>query len=57
MTARSPLITLNNAVRLPAIGLGVFQSAPTDTVVAVETAIATGYRLIDTAASYLNEPR
>jgi diketogulonate reductase-like aldo/keto reductase len=55
MTARTPLITLNNGVKLPALGLGVFQSPPTDTVVAVETAIATGYRLIDTAASYLNE--
>jgi diketogulonate reductase-like aldo/keto reductase len=55
MTAHRPLITLNNGVTLPAIGLGVFQSPPVETVAAVETAIATGYRLIDTAASYLNE--
>jgi diketogulonate reductase-like aldo/keto reductase len=55
MTARTPLITLNNGVKLPALGLGVFQSPPAETVGAVETAIATGYRLIDTAASYLNE--
>jgi diketogulonate reductase-like aldo/keto reductase len=55
MTARSPLITLNNGVELPALGLGVFQSPPAETVGAVESAIAIGYRLIDTAASYLNE--
>jgi diketogulonate reductase-like aldo/keto reductase len=40
---------------MPAIGLGVFQSSPEDTVIAVESAIAQGYRLIDTAASYFNE--
>ena len=51
----SPLLTFNNGVQMPAIGLGVFQSSPDDTVTAVESAIAEGYRLIDTAASYFNE--
>ena len=51
----SPLLTLNDGVQMPAIGLGVFQSSPEDTVTAVESAIAGGYRLIDTAASYFNE--
>ncbi len=51
----TPLLTLNNGVQMPAIGLGVFQSSPEDTVTAVESAIAQGYRLIDTAASYFNE--
>ena len=51
----SPLLTLNNGVQMPAIGLGVFQSSPEDTVTAIESAIAAGYRLIDTAASYFNE--
>jgi diketogulonate reductase-like aldo/keto reductase len=55
MTAESPLITLNNGVQMPAIGLGVFQSPLAETVAAVEAAIAIGYQLIDTAASYLNE--
>src|SRR4051794_7414816 len=55
MTARAPIITLNNGVRMPALGLGVFQSPPAETVGAVEAAIATGYRLIDTAAAYFNE--
>jgi diketogulonate reductase-like aldo/keto reductase len=40
---------------MPALGLGVFQSSPEQTVTAVEAAIARGYRLIDTAASYFNE--
>jgi diketogulonate reductase-like aldo/keto reductase len=40
---------------MPAIGLGVFQSSPEDTVTAVESAMAEGYRLVDTAASYFNE--
>ena len=54
-TGRSPLLTLNNGVQMPALGLGVFQSSPEQTVTAVESAIAHGYRLIDTAASYFNE--
>lgn len=55
MTARTPTLTLNNGVKLPALGLGVFQSPPVETVRAVEAAIKTGYRLIDTAAAYGNE--
>ena len=56
MTGRSPLITLNNGVTMPALGLGVLnRSAPERTADAVACAIAHGYRLIDTAASYANE--
>ncbi|WP_242392237.1 aldo/keto reductase [Anaeromyxobacter oryzisoli] len=55
MTAKSPSITLDNGVQMPALGLGVFQSPPAETAAAVEAAIATGYRLIDTAAAYFNE--
>lgn len=51
----NPFLTLNNGVEMPAIGLGVFQSSPEDTVTAVESAMADGYRLVDTAASYFNE--
>ena len=32
MTTKSPLLTLNNGVQIPAIGLGVFQSSPEQTV-------------------------
>jgi len=48
-------LTLNNGVRLPAIGFGVFQSAPEETAAAVGTALDAGYRHIDTAAGYGNE--
>ena len=53
--AKIPSINLNNGLEMPALGLGVFQSPPAETAGAVEAAIATGYRLIDTAAAYLNE--
>jgi diketogulonate reductase-like aldo/keto reductase len=48
-------LTLNNGVELPPIGLGVFQTPPEETTDAVEAALTTGYRHIDTAAAYLNE--
>ena len=52
---RPRTLTLNNGVAMPVLGFGVFQSPPEETTAAVETAIADGYRLIDTAASYDNE--
>lgn len=47
---------LNNGVEMPLEGFGVFQ-VPNGEVCrkAVAEAIATGYRLIDTAAAYMNE--
>ncbi|WP_282859898.1 aldo/keto reductase [Pseudoclavibacter helvolus] len=48
-------LTLNNGVELPAIGFGVFQSAPDETAAAVTEALRVGYRHIDTAAAYGNE--
>jgi diketogulonate reductase-like aldo/keto reductase len=51
----SPLITLNNGVQMPALGLGVYRSPPERTAGVVEAAIAHGYRLVDTAAIYDNE--
>ncbi|WP_284748285.1 aldo/keto reductase [Amycolatopsis sp. RTGN1] len=50
-----PNLTLNNGVELPALGLGVFQTPPDETRAAVEAALSTGYRHIDTAAAYGNE--
>lgn len=55
MTARTPSITLNNGVEMPALGLGVFQTPPEETRHAVATAVEVGYRHIDTAAAYGNE--
>lgn len=48
-------VTLNNGVQIPALGFGVFQTAPEDTITAVAAALEDGYRLIDTAAAYGNE--
>src|SRR4051812_37522016 len=53
--ATTPVLTLNNGVTMPSLGLGVFQSPPEETAAAVETALRVGYRLIDTAAAYDNE--
>ena len=48
--------TLNNGVKMPMEGFGVFQM-PEATVCeqAVSDALSVGYRLIDTAAAYFNE--
>ena len=48
-------ITLNNGVEMPALGLGVFQTPPDETRDAVQAALGSGYRHIDTAAAYGNE--
>ena len=49
-------VTLNNGVVMPILGYGVFQIPdPQECERCVIEAIDTGYRLIDTAASYLNE--
>ncbi|MGL5956347.1 MAG: aldo/keto reductase, partial [Brevinema sp.] len=48
--------TLNNGLKMPMLGFGVFQiSEPEVCEKAVLDAIEVGYRLIDTAASYQNE--
>ena len=46
-----PFLMLNNGVEIPAVGFGVFQTPPAQTIAAVETALATGYRHVDTAAA------
>ncbi|MFD9324680.1 aldo/keto reductase [Streptomyces sp. NPDC060065] len=48
-------VTLNNGVEMPILGFGVFQIPADQTEQAVTEALATGYRLLDTAASYENE--
>lgn len=49
-------VTLNNGVKMPLEGFGVFQVPdPAVCEKAVLDAIASGYRLIDTAAAYMNE--
>ena len=56
MLAIQPTIPLNNGIELPALGFGVFQTPPDVTQASVEQALRVGYRMVDTAASYLNEP-
>ena len=49
-------VTLNNGVTLPIVGFGVFQIPDAlECARCVVDAIGVGYRLIDTAASYMNE--
>lgn len=49
-------VTLNNGVKMPVIGFGVYQVPDAEECeIAVYEALMTGYRLIDTAAGYLNE--
>lgn len=48
-------ITLNNGIKMPILGYGVFQIPPKDTQKCVEEALEVGYRHIDTAAAYNNE--
>jgi len=47
--------TLNNGLKMPTVGLGVFTFSPEDAEQAVEVALHSGYRLIDTANAYVNE--
>jgi diketogulonate reductase-like aldo/keto reductase len=49
-------VVLNNGIEMPILGFGVFQvTDPKECENGVIDAIETGYRLIDTAASYMNE--
>ncbi len=48
-------VELNNGVRMPCLGLGLWKVAPKDARDAVIHAFAAGYRLIDTAMIYGNE--
>ena len=49
-------VTLNNGIQMPILGFGVFQIAdPKECERSVIDAIGAGYRLIDTATSYMNE--
>jgi diketogulonate reductase-like aldo/keto reductase len=54
---KSPLITLNNGVQIPQLGLGVFEEDfnVSKTKNAVLTALEVGYRHIDAASVYANE--
>lgn len=48
-------VTLNNGVKMPKLGYGVYQTPPEETERCVREAIEVGYRSIDTAQAYDNE--
>ena len=48
-------LTLNNGVECPAVGIGTFMLSPADAENSVREALKMGYRLVDTAAAYVNE--
>lgn len=55
MTLNFPNYLLNNGIEMPAFGLGVYRMPPQETIDTVKGALASGYRMIDTAAVYGNE--
>jgi 2,5-diketo-D-gluconate reductase A len=55
MTNPIPTVTLNNGVKMPILGFGVYQIPAEETEQAATDALAAGYRLLDTAEAYRNE--
>src|SRR5690625_4974352 len=51
----SPVIELNNGIKIPQLGLGVYKVSSTHVYQNVMTALQLGYRHIDTASYYANE--
>jgi 2,5-diketo-D-gluconate reductase A len=52
----APVVTLRNGAKMPLLGLGTWPMENAEAAEAVETALEMGYRLIDTAENYGNEP-
>lgn len=48
-------VTLNNGIKMPVLGYGVFQMTGEECERSISEAVSAGYRLIDTAQSYGNE--
>ncbi len=49
------MLTLNNGIKCPVIGIGTFMLAPEDAENSVREALKMGYSLVDTANAYVNE--
>eukprot|EP00009_Paramoeba_aestuarina_P011991 CAMPEP_0201538096 /NCGR_PEP_ID=MMETSP0161_2-20130828/66636_1 /ASSEMBLY_ACC=CAM_ASM_000251 /TAXON_ID=180227 /ORGANISM="Neoparamoeba aestuarina, Strain SoJaBio B1-5/56/2" /LENGTH=359 /DNA_ID=CAMNT_0047944763 /DNA_START=83 /DNA_END=1159 /DNA_ORIENTATION=- len=56
MAAGGPTVRLSSGKDMPLVGLGTWQSPPEKTIAAIKTAVQNGYRMIDTANDYGNEP-
>jgi len=50
-----PTVTLNDGTAFPELGFGTYNLRGDEGVAAIEAAIATGYRLLDSAVNYENE--
>ena len=50
-------VTLNNGIKMPMAGIGTFLLTPDEAEASVLSALACGYRLIDTANAYVNEKK
>lgn len=56
MNSKVPIITLNNGIEMPQLGLGVWQVKNGQEIeTAIHSALDSGYRMIDTASMYGNE--
>ncbi len=55
MMSTQPHVTFNDGRAIPQLGFGVWQTPNDVAIEAVETALKTGYRHVDTAAVYRNE--
>lgn len=53
--SQQPYATLRNGIKMPLLGLGMWDMYGQEAVQAVQWALETGYRLLDTAAMYQNE--
>ena len=48
-------VTLNNGIKCPLVGIGTFMLSPADAENSTREALKMDYRLVDTAAAYMNE--
>ena len=51
-----PTVTLNDGTAFPELGFGTFKLRGEDGTAAIVSAIENGYRLLDSAVNYQNEP-
>lgn len=56
MSSSTPTVLLNTGVQMPLLGFGTYKlCGPEEVYLAVDAALAAGYRAFDSAAVYRNE--